>query len=160
MFYRNLHKDLVEIDHGEGVYLYDSNGRKYLDACAGAAVSNIGHANPKVIQAMTEQAKKIAFSHLSRWTSKPIRELADLIAGLTPGSLNKLYLVSGGSEATEAALKMARGYFLERDGGKTNKYRIISRWKSYHGNTIGSLSMTGDKRRKKYTPLLLNFPKA
>lgn len=160
VFYRNLHKTYLEVDHGEGVYLYDSAGNKYLDACSGAAVSNVGHAHPKVIQAMTEQAKKIAFSHLSRWTSKPIRELADLIAGLAPGSLNKLYLVSGGSEATEAALKMARGYFLERDGNKTNKYRVISRWKAYHGNTIGSLSMTGDKRRKKYTPLLLNFPKA
>jgi adenosylmethionine-8-amino-7-oxononanoate aminotransferase len=76
---------------------------------------------------------------------------------LAPGSLNKLYLVSGGSEATESALKMARGYFVERDG-QSSKYRIISRWKSFHGNTIGSLSMTGDKRRKKYTPLLLNFP--
>jgi len=73
--------------------------------------------------------------------------------------LNKLYLVSGGSEATESALKMARQYFLERDG-KTGKYRVISRWKAFHGNTIGALSMTGDKRRKKYAPLLLNFPKA
>ncbi|MDD4602010.1 MAG: aspartate aminotransferase family protein [Negativicutes bacterium] len=159
VFYRSIRKSYLEVDHGEGVYLYDSEGKKYLDACSGAAVSNLGHAHPKIIEAMTQQAQKVAFSHLSRWTSKPIRQLADLIATLTPGSLNKLYLVSGGSEATEAAIKMARQYFLERDG-KTNKYRIISRWKSFHGNTIGSLSMTGDKRRKKYTPLLLNFPKA
>ncbi len=81
-----------------------------------------------------------------------------LVANLTPGTLNKLYLVSGGSEATESALKMARQYYIERDGGNTRKYRMISRWKSYHGNTIGALSMTGDKRRKNYTPLLLNFP--
>lgn len=159
VFYRSVRKKLLEVDHGEGVYLYDTDGKKYLDACAGAAVSNVGHAHPRIIEAMMEQAQKVAFSHLSRWTSKPIRELADLIAGIAPGSLNKLYLVSGGSEATEAALKMARQFFLERDG-KTNKYRIVSRWKSYHGNTIGSLSMTGDKRRKKYMPLLLNFPKA
>ena len=159
VFYRNVRKTYLEVDHGEGVYLYDTAGKKYLDACSGAAVSNLGHAHPKVLQALTEQAQKVAFSHLSRWTSKPARDLADLVASLAPDGLNKLYLVSGGSEATEAALKMARQYFLERDG-KTGKYKIISRWKSFHGNTIGSLSMTGDKRRKKYTPLLLNFPKA
>ena len=157
VFYRNLTKTYLEVDHGEGIYLYDKDGNRYMDACSGAAVSNLGHAHPRVIRAMTEQAQKVAFSHLSRWTSGPIKELADLVASLAPGSLNKLYLVSGGSEATEAALKMARQYYLERDG-KTGKYRVISRWKSFHGNTIGALSMTGDKRRKKYTPLLLNFP--
>ncbi|SDF15654.1 aspartate aminotransferase family protein [Sporolituus thermophilus] len=157
VFYRNLTKTYLEVDHGEGIYLYDKDGNRYMDACSGAAVSNLGHAHPRVIRAMTEQAQKVAFSHLSRWTSGPIKELADLVASLAPGSLNKLYLVSGGSEATEAALKMARQYYLERDG-KTGKYRVISRWKSFHGNTIGALSMTGDKRRKKYAPLLLNFP--
>ncbi|EAX46686.1 aminotransferase class-III [Thermosinus carboxydivorans Nor1] len=157
VFYRNLTKTYLEVDYGEGIYLYDKDGNRYMDACSGAAVSNLGHAHPRVIRAMTEQAQKVAFSHLSRWTSGPIKELADLVASLAPGSLNKLYLVSGGSEATEAALKMARQYYLERDG-KTGKYRVISRWKSFHGNTIGALSMTGDKRRKKYTPLLLNFP--
>ncbi len=158
VFYRNVRKRYLEVDYGEGIYLYDTAGKKYIDACSGAAVANLGHGNAEVVNALTEQARKVAFSHLSRWTSKPIQELADLVAGLAPASVNKLYLVSGGSEATESALKMARQYFLERDG-KTNKYRIISRWKSYHGNTIAALSMTGDKRRKKYTPLLLNFPK-
>lgn len=157
VFYRAVNKKLLEVNHGEGIYLYDTEGNKYIDACSGAAVSNLGHAHPAILEAMMEQAKKVAFSHLSRWTSKPIQEVADLVAELAPGSLNKLYLVSGGSEATESALKMARGYFVERDG-QSSKYRIISRWKSFHGNTIGSLSMTGDKRRKKYTPLLLNFP--
>lgn len=159
VFYRNVRKPYMEVDHGEGVYLYDTAGRRYLDACSGAAVANLGHAHPNVVRALTEQARKVAFSHLSRWTSRPARELADLVAGLAPADLNKLYLVSGGSEATEAALKMARQYFLERDG-RTGKYKVVSRWKSFHGNTIGALSMTGDKRRKKYTPLLLNFPKA
>lgn len=158
VFYRAVNKKLLEVDHGEGIYLYDTEGNKYIDACSGAAVSNLGHAHPVILEAMMEQAKKVAFSHLSRWTSKPIQEVADLVAELAPGTLNKLYLVSGGSEATESALKMARGYYIERDGRHSSKYRIISRWKSFHGNTIGSLSMTGDKRRKKYTPLLLNFP--
>lgn len=157
VFYRAVNKKYLEVDRGEGIYLYDTDGNKYIDACSGAAVSNLGHAHPVIIDAMVKQAQKVAFSHLSRWTSKPIQEVADLVADLAPGSLNKLYLVSGGSEATESALKMARGYFVERDG-QSSKYRIISRWKSFHGNTIGSLSMTGDKRRKKYTPLLLNFP--
>lgn len=157
VFYRAVKKSLTEVDYGEGIYLFDKDGNRYIDACSGAAVSNLGHGHKRVLDAMAAQAGKVAFSHLSRWTSAPLKELADLVAELAPGSLNKLYLVSGGSEATEAALKMARQYFLERDG-KTGKYKIISRWKSFHGNTIGSLSMTGDKRRKKYTPLLLNFP--
>lgn len=157
VFYRNLRKEYLTVDYGEGIYLFDTNGNRYIDACAGAAVSNLGHAHPRIIDAMMTQANKVAFSHLSRWTSGPIKELADLVSSLAPGSLNKLYLVSGGSEATEAALKMARQYFLERDG-KTGKYKVVSRWKSFHGNTIGALSMTGDKRRKKYAPLLLNFP--
>lgn len=157
VFYRNVNKTYLEVDHGEGIYLYDKEGNRYIDACSGAAVSNLGHAHPRIIDAMVKQARSVAFSHLSRWTSAPIQQLADLVANLAPGSLNKLYLVSGGSEATESALKMARQYYMERDG-KTGKYRMISRWKSFHGNTIGSLSMTGDKRRGKYTPLLLNFP--
>jgi len=157
VFYRAVNKKLMEVERGEGIYLYDNEGNRYMDAASGAAVSNLGHAHPVVLEAMMKQASKVAFSHLSRWTSQPIEELADLVAELAPGSLNKLYLVSGGSEATEAALKMARQYYIERDG-QSSKYRIISRWKSFHGNTIGALSMTGDGRRKKYTPLMLNFP--
>lgn len=157
VFYRNLKKQFPVVEYGEGIYLYDTDGNRYIDAASGAAVSNLGHGHPRPIAAMTEQAKKVAFSHLSRWTSQPVIDLANLIAGLTPGNLNKLYLVSGGSEATESALKMARQYYLERDG-RTGKYRVIARWLTYHGNTIGALSMTGDKRRKKYAPLLLNFP--
>jgi len=159
VFYRNVRKNYLEVDHGSGIYLFDTDGNRYIDACSGAAVANLGHAHPKVLAAFSSQMQKVAFSHLSRWTSQPARELANLVAELSPGSLNRLYLVSGGSEATESALKMARQYFLERDG-KSGKYRVISRWKSFHGNTIGSLSMTGDKRRKKYAPLLLPFPKA
>ncbi|MBS3977730.1 MAG: aspartate aminotransferase family protein [Syntrophomonadaceae bacterium] len=158
VFYRSVSKEHLVVDRGEGIYLYDKNGNRYIDACAGAAVTNVGHGNAKVINAMLTQAQRVAFTHLSRWTSEPVQKLADMVAAIAPGSLNKLYLVSGGSEATESALKMARQYFLERDG-VSGKYKIISRWKSFHGNTIGSLSMTGDNRRKKYTPLLLDFPK-
>ncbi|MFZ5648007.1 MAG: aspartate aminotransferase family protein [Bacillota bacterium] len=158
VFYRNVRKEYRVVDRGNGIYLYDRAGKEYIDACSGSAVSNIGHGNPRVISAMTAQAQKVAFTHLSRWTSEPLQKLADMVAEMAPGSLNKLYLVSGGSEATESALKMARQYYLERDGA-TSKYKVISRWKAFHGNTIGALSMTGDKRRIKYTPLLLDFPK-
>ena len=158
VFYRNLKTEFLEVERGEGIYLFDVNGKKYIDACAGAAVSNLGHGHPRIVKALSEQAGKIAFSHLSRWTSAPVKKMADLIASVSPGSLNKTYPVSGGSEATESALKMARQYYLERDG-KSGKFKIISRWNTFHGNTIGALSMTGDKRRKKYDPLLLDFPK-
>lgn len=157
VFYRDVRKVHHVVAKGEGIYLYDTEGRRYIDACSGSAVANVGHAHPKVVEAMCAQAGQVAFTHLSRWTSVPLIELAAGIAGLAPGNLNKVYFVSGGSEATESALKMARQYFLERDG-KTSKYKVISRWKSFHGNTIGALSMTGDKRRFKYTPLLLDFP--
>lgn len=157
VFYRAPNKKLMIVERGEGIYLYDSEGNKYIDGSSGAAVSNLGHGNTEVVSAVAEQMHKVAFSHLSRWSPIPLEKLADLVAEIAPGSLNKLYPVSGGSEATEAALKMARQYYIERDG-QSSKYRIISRWKSFHGNTIGALSMTGDKRRKKYTPLLLNFP--
>ena len=157
VFYRNVKKTYAEVEKGDGIYLYDNEGKKYIDACSGAAVSNIGHGNKRVVQAMVEQAEKVAFSHLSRWTSKAVHDLADLVAELAPGTINKLYLVSGGSEATESALKMVRQYFLERES-KTGKYKMISRWNSFHGNTIGALSMTGDDRRKKYAPYLLDFP--
>lgn len=158
VFYRSVRKKYHVVERGDGIYLYDQAGKRYIDACSGSAVSNIGHGNPKVIAALTAQAEKVAFTHLSRWTSEPLQKLAGMVAEMAPGSLNKLYLVSGGSEATESALKMARQYYLERDG-VSNKYKVISRWKTFHGNTIGALSMTGDNRRKKYTPLLLDFPK-
>lgn len=150
-------KKLMIVDHGEGIYLYDDKGNRYIDGASGAAVSNIGHGNQEVVKAMAEQAQKVAFSHLSRWSPQALESLADLVAEISPGTLNKLYPVSGGSEATEAAIKMARQYYIERDG-KSSKYRIVSRWKSFHGNTLGALSMTGDKRRKNYTPMLINFP--
>ena len=157
VFYRAPNKQLMILDRGEGIYLYDDQGNKYIDGSSGAAVSNLGHGNKEIIDAVETQMRKVAFSHLSRWSPTALEQLADLVSSIAPGTINKLYPVSGGSEATESALKMARQYYVERDG-QSSKYRIISRWKSFHGNTIGALSMTGDKRRKKYTPLLLDFP--
>jgi adenosylmethionine-8-amino-7-oxononanoate aminotransferase len=158
VFYRNLNWHYPKIVKGKGIYLYGEDGKRYIDGCSGSAVANIGHGNEEVAKAMEQQAKTIAFTHLSRFTTDAIANLADKIAEMTPGDLNKSYFVSGGSEATETAIKMTRQYFLERDG-KTTKYKIIARKHSFHGNTIGALSMTGHVgRRRKYIPYLAEFP--
>ncbi|MBA1336897.1 MAG: Aminotransferase, class III [Firmicutes bacterium] len=158
LFLRDYKWEYPEIEYGKGVYLYDTEGREYIDACAGAAAANLGHGSGEIAQVMAEQAKRVAFTHLSRFVTRPAYELAEKVAEMTPADLNYVYFVSGGSEATETAIKLCRQYFLERDG-VTSKYKIISRWRSYHGNTIGSLSLSGKPDlRKKYGPLLLDFP--
>lgn len=159
VFFRDVRKEHPVIVGGEGVYLFDDQGRRYLDGCSGALVANIGHGVEPVARAIYEQARKVAFTHLSRFSSLPIQRLAELIATISPPGLNRVYFVSGGSEATETALKLSRQYFLERDKN-SQKHLVISRWHCFHGNTLGALSMTGlVPRRKRYTPYLLNFPK-
>lgn len=158
VFPRDFKYNYTIIESGENIYLYDVNGNKYIDSCSGAAVSNIGHGNAEVAAVMAEQASKIAFVHSSRFISKQSIELADMISGMAPGDLDHVYFLSGGSEATETAIKLCRQYFLERDG-VSNKHKIISRWDSYHGNTLGSLSISGKPAlMKKYAPILLDFP--
>ncbi|MCC5909665.1 MAG: aminotransferase class III-fold pyridoxal phosphate-dependent enzyme [Clostridiaceae bacterium] len=160
VFYRNQNWHYPKIERGEGVYLYGEGGKKYLDACSGSAVANIGHGNKEVAEFAKEQMERIAFTHLSRWTVDVIEECAKKVSEWTPGDLNHVYFVSGGSESTETALKMARQYFVERDGKNTSKWKVISKWNSFHGNTMGSLSMTGiTGRRKIYDPMLISFPK-
>lgn len=160
VFYRNQNWHYPEIERGEGVYLFDKNGKRYLDGCSGSAVANIGHGNKEVAQYAKEHIERIAFTHLSRWTVDSIEKCAQKVSSWTPGDLNHVYFVSGGSEATETCIKMARQYFVERDGKKTTKWKIISKWNSFHGNTMGALSMTGiTGRRKVYDPMLINFPK-
>jgi len=160
VFYRNQNWHYPKIEKGEGIYLYDDKGNRYLDACSGSAVANIGHGNEAVAAYTAQQMKRIAFTHLSRWTVDTIEACAERVAQWTPGDLNYVYFVSGGSEATETAMKMARQYFVERDGQGTSKWKVISKWNAFHGNTLGSLSMTGiTERRKIYDPMLVNFPK-
>lgn len=160
VFYRNQNWHYPRIAYGKGVYLYGEDGKKYMDACSGSAVANIGHGNEEVAEATAEQIKKVAFTHLSRFTNEAIEDCAEIVSKWAPGDLNHVYFVSGGSEATETAIKLSRQYFVERDGKKTSKWKVISRWNSFHGNTMGSLSMTGSTgRRRIYDPLLINFPK-
>lgn len=160
VFYRNQNWIYPEIDRGEGIYLITKDGKRYIDACSGSAVANIGHGNKEIAQYAKEHIERIAFTHMSRWTVDSIENCAEKISDWCPEGLNHVYFVSGGSEATETAMKMARQYYVERDGGNSSKWKIISKWNSYHGATLGALSMTGSiGRRKIYDPILADFPK-
>jgi adenosylmethionine-8-amino-7-oxononanoate aminotransferase len=140
---------------GEGCYLIDASGKRYLDASGGAAVSCLGHNDREVVDAIKAQLDTVAFAHTGFFTSEPAEALADLLIANAPGSLDRVYLVSGGSEATEAAIKLARQYWVEK--GEPKRGRLIARKQSYHGNTIGALSAGGNEwRRAQFGPLLLD----
>jgi adenosylmethionine-8-amino-7-oxononanoate aminotransferase len=154
VFHRDFTKDYPLIDHGEGVFLYDTAGKRYLDASSGAVAANLGHGVVEIADAMARQAKKAAFVHTLRFETQVQHDLAKEISTIAPPSLNYVYFTSGGSEANESAMKFARQY--HRDRGNKEKYLTIGRWQSFHGNTMGSLSVGGDvKRRQPYTPNLL-----
>jgi adenosylmethionine-8-amino-7-oxononanoate aminotransferase len=140
---------------GEGIFLIDADDRRYVDACGGAAVSCLGHGHPKVVAEIAEQAASLEFTHTGFFTSEAAEELADLIAEMSPGSLDRVWYTSSGSEAVEAALKLARQYHLER--GDTGRTHVIARRQSYHGNTLGALAAGGSVwRRVPYAPLLID----
>ncbi|WP_159718860.1 aspartate aminotransferase family protein [Geminicoccus flavidas] len=139
---------------GEGPYIIDREGRRYLDASGGAAVSCLGHSERRVIQAIQRQLDRLPFAHTAFFTSEPAEELAAFLAGRAPGDLDHVYFLSGGSEAVEAALKLARQYFVEQ--GQLQRRRFIARRQSYHGNTLGALAVGGNiGRRALYEPLLI-----
>ncbi|MGF1695464.1 aspartate aminotransferase family protein [Vibrio lamellibrachiae] len=146
IFHRHCQSALPTISHGRGAYLYDTRGKKYLDACGGAAVSNLGHDNAHVKQAIQHQLDDVPYAHTGFFTSQVAEDLATKIASLAPDSLNHVYFTSGGSEAVEAALKVTRQYFLEQ--GKPQKTQFIARHQSYHGNTLGALSVGGNHWRR------------
>jgi len=155
---RDFKRTYPVITRGKGVYLYDREGREYLDAVGGIAVVNVGHGVPEIIAAMTEQAQRVAFVHGGAFANEPAQALAEELATWAPAGMRHVLLLAGGSEATETAMKLARQYHVER--GKVGKYRVISRWISYHGNTIGALSMSGRTAwRWEFVPYLQNFPK-
>ena len=139
---------------GEGCYLFDADGKRYFDGSGGAAVSCLGHGDQTVIDAIHSQIDNLAYAHTGFFTSEPAEQLASLLADKAPGDLNRVYFVSGGSEAVEAALKLARQYFLEI--GEESRYRLIARRQSYHGNTLGALAAGGNEwRRQPFAPLMI-----
>ncbi|MDE0811317.1 MAG: aspartate aminotransferase family protein [Alphaproteobacteria bacterium] len=140
---------------GEGCYLIDGTGKRYLDGSGGAAVSCLGHGDAEVTAAIKAQLDEIAFAHTGFFTSEPAEDLANLLIANAPGNLDRVYLVSGGSEATEAAIKLARQYYVER--GEPQRRHLIARRQSYHGNTLGALSAGGNEwRREPFRPLLID----
>ncbi|MBB4425156.1 adenosylmethionine-8-amino-7-oxononanoate aminotransferase [Bradyrhizobium sp. CIR48] len=154
---RVLHRSLRETPPkaigGEGVYLFAEDGRRIIDASGGAAVSCLGHQHPRVIAAMAKQASTLAYAHTAFFSSEPAEALADTLVGHEPGGLAYAYFVSGGSEAIEASIKLARQYFIER--GEPQRQHFIARRQSYHGNTLGALAAGGNAwRRAPYAPLL------
>jgi adenosylmethionine-8-amino-7-oxononanoate aminotransferase len=138
-----------------GCYIVDAEGRRYLDASGGAAVSCLGHGHPDVLAAMHEQLDRIAYAHTSFFSTAVAEELADVLVADAPAGVSHVYLVSGGSEAMEAALKLARQYFVER--GEPQRAKFIARRNSYHGNTLGALAVGGNAwRRQQFAPLLID----
>ena len=155
VFHRHTRAQLPVAAGGDGPYVIDSNGKRYLDASGGAAVSCLGHSNREVADAIKHQVDKIAYAHTSFFTSEPAEALADLLIDLAPGDMERVYFVSGGSEAMEASLKLARQYWLER--GQPEKKVFIARRQSYHGNTLGALAVGGNAwRRAQFAPLLMD----
>ncbi|KAA3620972.1 MAG: aspartate aminotransferase family protein [Proteobacteria bacterium] len=154
VFHRHTKIDLATVAAGDGPYIIDDKGKRYLDASGGAAVSCLGHNNTEVIGAIKAQLDRIPWAHSSFFTNEPMETLADILCERAPGNLDRVYFVSGGSEAVEAALKLARQYFLER--GETQRRLFVSRRQSYHGNTLGALSVGGNQwRRAQFRPLLM-----
>src|SRR6266567_6252343 len=155
ILHRQLRGTLPRAAGGHGIFIVDTAGKRYIDASGGAAVSCLGHGHPDVVRAMHEQIDKIAYAHTSFFSTPVAEELADHLVGHAPAGMSHVYLVSGGSEAMEAALKMARQYFVER--GEPQRSAIIARRQSYHGNTLGALATGGNAaRRAQFRPLLID----
>jgi adenosylmethionine-8-amino-7-oxononanoate aminotransferase len=154
VFHRNPRETYPVAVRGEGAYLVDRDGKRYLDASGGAAVSCLGHSDAAVVRAIQEQLARLPFAHTSFFTNEPMEALADALIARAPAPLDKVYFVSGGSEAIEAALKLARQYFVEK--GEPQRRHLIGRRQSYHGNTLGALAVGGNAwRRKQFEPLLV-----
>lgn len=155
VFHRQLAKRPPVAVSGQGIWLRDAEGRSYIDASGGAAVSCLGHGHPDVIAAMHRQIDQLAYAHTSFFTTEVAEQLADLLVGSAPAGMSHVYFVSGGSEAVEAALKMARQYFVEI--GQPQRRHFIARRQSYHGNTLGALAVGGNEwRREQFRPLLID----
>jgi len=153
VFPRHTKAQTPTVAGGDGPYLIDTDGKRYLDASGGAAVSCLGHSARPVLDAVKAQLDRIAYAHTSFFTSEPAERLADKLIAKAPAGIDRVYFVSGGSEAVEAAVKLARQYHLER--GEPGRHRIVARWQSYHGNTLGALAAGGNRwRRAQFQPML------
>lgn len=159
---RIIHRSLRHVppvaDNARGIFIRDTEGKAYIDASGGAAVSSLGHGHPDVIAAMHRQIDRCAYAHTSFFTSEAAEQLASRLVAQAPQGIGEVYFVSGGSEAMETALKLARQYFYE--AGEERRSVFIARRQSYHGNTLGALAVGGNEwRRKPFAPLLMDVPR-
>jgi adenosylmethionine-8-amino-7-oxononanoate aminotransferase len=158
VFHRSPDHDYPVAVRGDGAYLYDSSGKQYLDGSGGAAVSCLGHGNPEVVAAIKAQVEQLAYAHTAFFTNEPQEHLAARLVERFPAAGARVYFLSGGSEANETAIKLARQYWLSQ--GKPDKHIVISRNQSYHGNTVGALSVSGNPgRREIFAPILHDWPR-
>jgi hypothetical protein len=158
VLYRNLARDYPLIVSGAGCWLVDDQGRRYLDGCGGAYVACLGHGVPEVVDRVAEQMRSVAYVSGLSFTNRPVEELADLMAGLAMGDLSHFYFLSSGSDAIEAALKLARQYWVER--GRPGKSVIVAAAPAYHGNTLLTLSAGARAHYKRFfAPWLLEVPR-
>src|ERR1700675_3839486 len=158
LFPRNFRKDYPVAVRGEGCWIIDRDGRRFLDASGQAAVVNIGHGVAEIGRAMAEQASRIAFAHTTQFHSEPAEKLSKRLLELAPACCRggRVYFTSGGSEATETAIKLARQFHLE--SGQPSRYRVVSRRQSYHGSALGAMTVSGNvARRAPYQPLLAEW---
>ena len=158
VFYRNPNSKYPVALRGDGVYVYDSAGKQYLDGSGGAAVCCLGHGHPVVIEAIKAQVDQLAYAHTAFFTNEPQEQLASRLADRFPEPGARVYFLSGGSEASETAIKLARQYWLSQ--GRNDKHIVVSRQQSYHGNTLGALSLSGNpQRRENFAPMLHDWPR-
>lgn len=151
-------KKIPTVDYADGIRLWDTAGKEYLDACSGAVICNIGYGQVDVVNAITEQAKKTFFAYRLHFENKPALDLSEKLVQSTAEHLNRVFFVSGGSEAVESAMKLCRQYYYDK--GEGSRYIFISRTPSYHGCTLGTLSLTSyAPLESPFRPLLVDFPK-
>jgi adenosylmethionine-8-amino-7-oxononanoate aminotransferase len=157
LFLRDPTHHYPVIARAEGIHLIDEQGRRYIDGTAGAGNVTLGHGRRRIAEALRDQGSELAYCFSAFFTNRPALELAERVAATAPPELNRAYFVSGGSEAIETAIKLARQYHLLR--GKADKHLVISRWRSYHGASLGATSATGlPSMRAPFAPLLADFP--
>lgn len=148
-----MNRKHTSIDRAEGIYLFDTQGRKYIDASGGPILCNLGHGLDEMADVLSDQARRVAYVHRIDFTNPPLEAAAAKLCQASEGAVDRVFFVSGGSEATEIGMKLGRKFHL--DNGQPGRYRVISRWQSYHGSTMGALSWTGfTSRRADFSPML------
>lgn len=158
VFYRDHHRRKPVISHGKGIYLWDTDGKRYIDASGGAVVVNVGHGIEEIADAIRQQAAGVAYAHASMFTNQALEELSDKLAERLPLPDARMYYLSSGSEAVEAAMKFARQVQVAR--GNPDRYKVIGRWRSYHGATLGALGVMGKpSMRQTYEPMFTDMPR-